>query len=176
MKNKKVALIASGIVVLSLSAYLIFNQWNKDSLTIKEKPVVQKAGVVIPVIEIDEERTMSIEEEFPTTMSEYAVQDAIHGMSHQKVHAEDKWGFLPMTQERVQRLIEVVSTFSNNYNSATVYLEILNRWSNNDFTRADKDHNAIWDLQEGNIGKASGLLSIEEERAFIKKYFKVENE
>ncbi|AMQ05897.1 DUF6241 domain-containing protein [Sporosarcina psychrophila] len=174
MKYKKTILITSGIVALSLSAYLVFNQWNKGSVTIEEKPSGPKAGVVIPVIEIDEKRTIPVEEEFPTSMEEYGIQEALHGMSHQKVAAEDKWGFLPMTQDRVQRLIEVVE--ANKYISVPVYLDILNRWANNDFSRADKDHNAIWDLQEGNVGKASGLLSIEEERAFIKKYFKIENE
>ncbi|MBO0587167.1 DUF6241 domain-containing protein [Sporosarcina sp. E16_8] len=174
MKYKKTLLIALGIVALCLSAYLIFNQWNKESVTIEEKPAVPKAGVVIPVIEIDEKRKIPVEEEFPTSMEEYGIQEAIHGMSHQKVSAEDKWGFIPMTQDRVARLIEVVE--ANKYVSAPVYLDILNRWASNDFTRADKDHNAIWDLQEGNIGKASGLLSIEEERAFIKKHFKIENE
>lgn len=174
MKYKKTVFIALGIVALGLSAYLLFNQWNKESVTIEENPGVPKAGGVIPVIEIDEKRTMPVEEELPITMSEFDVQDIIHAMSHQKVHAKDKWGFLPLTQERVNRLIDVVE--ANNFISATVFLDILNRWANNDFTRADDDHNAIWDLQEGNVGKASGLLSIEEERAFIKKYFKIENE
>ncbi len=169
-------LIASSIVALSLSAYLIFNQWNKGSVTIEEKPIAPKAGIVIPVIEIDEERTMSIEQEFPSSMPEYVVQDAIHGMSHQKVHAEDKWGFLPMTQDRINRLIVVVEENRGKYGEAKLYLEILYRWADNDFSRADKDHNSIWKLQLGTVGKASGLLSIEEERAFIKKHFKIENE
>ncbi|MBO0601455.1 hypothetical protein I2483_07260 [Sporosarcina sp. E16_3] len=176
MKFKKTILITTGIVALGLSAYLVFNQWNKGSVTIEEKPGVPKAGVVIPVIEIDEKRTIPVEEEFLLSMEEYGVQDAIHGMSHQKVRADDKWGFIPLTQDRVQRLIEVVEANDNNYISAPVYLDILNRWANNDFSRADKDHNAIWDLQEGNVGKASGLLSIEEERTFIKKHFKIEYE
>ena len=176
MKNKKIIYITSGIVALSLSGYLIFNQWNKENLTIEEKSVVPQAGVVIPVIEVDEKRTEPIEIEFPSSMSEYAVQNAIHGMSHQKVKAEDKWGFIPMTHDRINRLIEVVETSSNNYISATVYLDILNRWSNNDFSRVDKDHNAIWDLQEGVVGRATGVFTFEEEKEFIKEHFKIENE
>lgn len=174
MNNKKLILITSGIVVLSLSAYFIFNPWNKESVTIEEKPGVPKAGVVIPVIEIDEKRKIPVTEEFPSSMEEYGVQEAIHAMSHQKVKAEDKWGFLPMTQVRINRLIEVVE--ANNYISGIVYLDILNRWLSSDFTRADKDHNVIWDLQEGSIGKASRVLSANEERKFIKEHFKIENE
>ena len=178
MKFKKTKLITSSIVVLGLSAYLIFNQWNKSSVTIEEKPnglnLEDGDGVVIPVIEIDEERTIPVEEEFPSSMEEYGIQEAIHGMSHQKVKAEDKWGFIPMTHERISRLIVVVE--ENKYISAPVYLDILNRWSNNDFSRVDEDHNAIWDLQEGNVGRATGIMSFEEERDFIKEHFKIENE
>ena len=173
MKYKKTMLITSAILVLGISAYLIFTLGNKGSVTIEEKPTDPKAGVDIPVIEIDEERTVSIEEEFPSSTPEYTVQHAIHGMSHQKVHAEDKWGFLPLTQVRVERLIMVVEENKDEYDESKLYLEILNRWANNDFSRADKDHNAIWTLQQGTVGRASGLLSIEEERAFIKKHFKI---
>lgn len=174
MKYKKIIVIVSSIVVLGLSAYLIFNQWNKESVTIEEKHVVPKAGVVIPVIEIDEVRKTPVEEEFPLSMEEFGIQEAIHGMSHQKVQAEDKWGFLPLTQERVQQLIAVVKANTNNYISAPVYLGILNRWANNDFSLADKDHNAIWDLQEGNVGRATGVFTFEEEKEFIKKHFNIE--
>ncbi len=178
MKNKKISIIALGIVVLGLSAYLIFNQWNKKSVTIEEKPnglnLEDGDGVVIPVIEIHEERTMTVEEEFPSSMEEYGVQNAIHGMSHQKVIAESKWGFIPMTHERISRLIVVVE--ENKYISAPVYLDILNRWSNNDFSRVDEDHNAIWDLQEGNVGRATGIFTFEEEKEFIEEHFNIENE
>jgi len=165
-------LITSGIVALSLSAYLDYNQWNKESVTIEEKHVVPKAGVVIPVIEIDEKRTIPVEEEFPTSMEEYGIQEPVHSMSHQKVHAEDKWGFIPMTQELINRLIVVVE--ANKYISAPMYLDILNRWAGNDFSKVDQDHNAIWDLQEGNVGKATGVLTLEEEKAFIKQHYDIE--
>ena len=39
-------------------------------------------------------------------MTEEQVQDAIHQMSHQKVRAEKKWGFIPLTRERVDRSIK----------------------------------------------------------------------
>ena len=116
---------------------------------------------------------MSIEEEFPSSMPEYAVQDAIHGMSHQKVHAEDKWGFLPMTQERVDRLIEVVEENRSKYGEAKLYLEILNRWSNNNFSRADKDHNAIWKLQLGTLEKQVDYYLLKKKEHLLKNILKL---
>lgn len=177
MKTKKIMYIAVGIVVLGLSVYFIFNQLSKGNVTIEEKTVPKNGGgedFQEVVIEIDEERKEPIEMEFPSLMDEFDVQAAIHGMSHQKFQAEDKWGFLPLTQDRVTRLIEVVEENKLSYESAETFLRILTRWSNNDFSQADKDHNAIWNLQDGTVGRATGLLSAQEERDYIKKHFKVQ--
>ncbi|MCM3113054.1 DUF6241 domain-containing protein [Lederbergia lenta] len=179
MKNKKIIIITFGAVLFAIVTYLTFTLLNNDKndVTVKEKTAITKSGgntqVETSVIEIDEQREETIEEEFPNDTSEYAIQDAIHGMSHQKVIAEEKWGFLPLTQERVKRLIEVVEMNESKYIHASTYLRILERWENNDFTQADKDHNAVWKLQGGTIGKASGVLSLDEEKAFIKKHFNI---
>ncbi len=177
MKYKKTILIASSIVALSLSAYLIFNQWNKESITIEEKPVASKAGVVIPVIEINEVRTEPIGKELPFSMTELDVQIAIHGMSHQKIRAsnDDKWDLLLMTPERIERLIVVVEANNVKYRkNVDTYLDILNRWKNNDFSRVDLDHNAVWKMQDGTWGKAIGIFTFEEEKEFIKEHFNIE--
>lgn len=167
-------IIPLATVLLVIVVYLVFNQPKKESLAIKENTATPEDGVAVPVIIIEEERKISIEEEFPSAMPEHDVQSAIHGMSHQKVHAEDKWGFLPMTQERIERLIVVVEANKKSYNKPETYLKILNRWSKSDFSQADFDHNLIWDLQDGTVGRAYGTLSIEEERDYIKKHFNIE--
>lgn len=92
-------------------------------------------------------------------------------MSHQKIEADEKWGFLPLTTERVTRLIDVIETNKNEYTNSSLYLRILNRWLENDFSQIDRDHNEIWSLQGGTIGKATGILSYEEELEYIEKYY-----
>ncbi len=171
MKSKKITLISSGIVALTLSAFLIFNQWNKDAEPIEEKPVI------IPVIEFDEVRTEPIEIEFPFSMTELDVQISIHAMSHQKVRASDdeKWDLLLMTPERIERLITVVEANNVQYRkNVDTYLEILNRWKNSDFSQADRDHNLVWEIQEGTRGRAIGIFTPEEEKDFIEQYYNVE--
>lgn len=118
-----------------------------------------------------QETTTTIEDDFPTDMSELAVQNAIHHMSHQKVEADKKWGVLPLTEERVDRLLEVVQHNRNDYKHGSVYEEILLKWQNKNFTAVDDDHNAIWELQDGSIGRATGILSAKEEQAFIEEKF-----
>lgn len=97
------------------------------------------------------------------------VQQVIHEMSHQKVKAPEKWGAIKITQERIDLLLKYVK--KQDFEHQDVYVDILERWSEGDFSQADLDHNAIWELQGGTIGKATGLLSKEEEAVFIEKYF-----
>jgi hypothetical protein len=118
-----------------------------------------------------QESITTIEEDFEFDMSESAVQNAIHHMSHQKVEADKKWGVLPLSEERVDRLLEVVQHNRNEYKHGSLYEEILLKWQNKNFTAVDDDHNAIWELQDGSIGRATGILSPKEEQAFIKENF-----
>lgn len=171
---KKVLLISASSIVLAgaVGFYTYDNLTSQDPVTVKETTVTNNDSE--EVIEIKEEKAEPVEDEFPMDMSEEAIKKAIHGMSHQKVEAEDKWGFIPLTAERVNRLIAVVEKNKGSYQNSDLYLDILNRWKDNDFSRADSDHNAIWNLQGGTIGKASGVLSVEEEKAFIEEHFDIE--
>ncbi|WP_409253042.1 DUF6241 domain-containing protein [Bacillus sp. SCS-153A] len=109
------------------------------------------------------------EDEIPNTLSEEDLQQKIHDMSHQKVKATPKWGSLEITPERIDHLINVVE--QGNYKQSHVYLDILYGWKEGDFSEADEDHNTIWRLQGGTIGKATGVLSVAEEQKYIEKHF-----
>jgi len=143
---------------------------SKSSLVVKEQ-VAPKGGTFIEVIEKDKP---DVNKEFPLGITETAVQDAIHAMSHQKVKAEDKWGFVPLTQDRVKRLLEVVKDGGERYEHANIYLTILGSWNNQDFSSIDKHHNDIWSLQSGTIGRATGILSAAEEKAYIEKHYDIQ--
>ena len=102
----------------------------------------------------------SIEELTDTDYQEY-----IHGMSHQKVKAEQKWGFYQINSERIDWLLDGLN--NTNLSHANVYQQILEKWANGDYQSADDDHNTIWELQGGTIGRATGVLSSEEEKQYI---------
>jgi hypothetical protein len=121
--------------------------------------------------EADQDNTEGVSEsEIPNTLSEDDLQQQIHDMSHQKVKAAQKWGSLEVTTERIDHLISVVE--NGNYEHSHVYLDILYGWKDGDFSEADKDHNTIWRLQGGTVGKATGVLSVAEEQAYIEKHFR----
>ncbi|MEK5101644.1 DUF6241 domain-containing protein [Cytobacillus sp. FSL M8-0252] len=71
-----------------------------------------------------------------------------------------------------QAIEEVKKTIENNqFEHEEELLTILDKWCKEDFSNVDNDHNYFWSLQNGTIGKATGILSPEEEEAFIEKYF-----
>ncbi|WP_078381111.1 DUF6241 domain-containing protein [Sutcliffiella halmapala] len=102
------------------------------------------------------------------TLSEDHVQNYIHWMSHQKVVAEDKWTHYLLTPERVEWLLAQVE--ASKYQHEDIYLDILKKWQNGNFSSSDTDHNRIWSLQGGTIGKATGVLTPEEEEDYLKKF------
>ena len=95
-------------------------------------------------------------------------KEYIHQMSHQKVEADEKWGFYLITEERINWLLSGLDEVDlGDSDSEAIYKAILKRWGDGNFSQVDQDHNTIWRLQGGTIGKATGVLSQEEEEEFI---------
>ncbi|RLQ97512.1 DUF6241 domain-containing protein [Falsibacillus albus] len=97
------------------------------------------------------------------------VLDIMNQMTHQKIKASDKWGAVEMTDEHIQQVKEVVE--KSDFKHRDLLLSILNKWSAGDFSTVDEDHNKVWLLQHGNIGRAYGILSKEQEQQFIENNF-----
>ncbi|ULT56342.1 DUF6241 domain-containing protein [Neobacillus drentensis] len=179
MKNyfKQLSWAQRVMIMIAVMVLGIFSYYQTTgSLPFQKKPVtvmVQTSKDGQSAIKIDDPASKEIEKDFPMNMTEDEVMDAIHKMSHQKVEASKKWGAIPLTPGRVNQLLKVVQKNANHYANSSVYIDILERWSKGDFSAVDKDHNRIWNLQGGTIGKAVGILSVEEEKAYIEENFKV---
>lgn len=102
------------------------------------------------------------------------IQDVIHQMSHQKVIADRKWGAIEITPARLITMDRILEQNKMHLEFYDTYREILDRWIHNDFSEADADHNEIWYLQGGTVGKATGVLSEQEEKEYIQAVFKGE--
>ena len=107
-------------------------------------------------------------------MNDDDVQHLIHQMSHQKVKADEKRGLIPITDERIDWLLEKIE-FQGLEHEDT-YREILEEWKAGDFSNAVEHHNTIWELQGGTTGKAYDLLSETEEQAYLGANVIVESE
>jgi len=99
-------------------------------------------------------------------LTDYDFQSYIHGMSHQKVEAEDKWTFYELKPERVEWLLGTLDKAEGIENKSE-YKRILNKWSQGDFSTADEDHNKVWNMLGGTVGRATGISSKEEEQAYL---------
>lgn len=114
----------------------------------------------------------------PGISSEAMVIDFMHKMTHQKVVAQDKYGFIKMSPGNIWAIKESLVAFGDEFASKETLLSIINRWEAGDFSQVDQDHNLLWELgngREDKIGRATGIATAEEEQAFMDHYFKERN-
>ena len=181
-KTTKIQKAAIVVACVGFFGILIYMKVEPDLPAFLKKEVIMTETVAEgggAIIEVEESLSV-IEGEFPLeTMSDNEVGEAIHAMSHNKVISKDdeKWGAkIPLTQERVKRLLEVVEARQHDleFENESIYFEILNRWAEGDFSQIAREHNHIWYNQGGTIGEAIGIMSAEQEMDYIKANFDVE--
>lgn len=178
--KKAILLIACGLVLLSAVGLGVYNWLDRgqgdqaeNEADASEREELQDQRKEIEG-EISQEDLEGFVDEglnpfgMSTQMSEMTdttYQEYIHGMSHQKVEASKKWGFYEIHPERTGWLLDGLDQVDLNHEET--YREILEKWNDSDFSTADDDHNAIWSLQGGTVGRATGILNPEEEQEYV---------
>lgn len=102
-----------------------------------------------------------------TGRDEKAVWDEMHKMINTKIVADEIWGKITITPEKIASLISEVE--KSNYKTRKDLLNMLNRWMEGDYRKAVEDHNFLWDQLGGTIGKAKDLNEKTKEE-MIEKY------
>lgn len=105
----------------------------------------------------------TVEENTP----EWVFKQEIHAMTHQKVYAADKWGEVIVTEELIDAMMQKLEEQKDDFKNASFYEETLTAWKRGDFSNAVEVHNEIWASQDGTIGKATRLLTPEEEKEYV---------
>lgn len=138
-----------------------------NTKTVKDE-VIQKS--VDTALSTDTEGKTNLEKEAAMGgfLDEKVFQQMLHEMSHQKVHASQKWGFIEMKESTINALLKMLE--NGNYENENLYREILTEWKEGNFKNAVEHHNAIWKLQGGSIGKATRLLTEEEEQKYLESF------
>ncbi|MFP7297180.1 DUF6241 domain-containing protein [Neobacillus niacini] len=142
-----------------------FNLKKNDPVTAKEAQTKIEKGFEAPV-------SSKVSEEYEKMTEEELIQE-VHDMTHQKVKADKKWGASEITGDKVQKIYEVIQSkdFKKSKNKKML-LDILEPWTRKDFSNAVSAHNKIWSYQKGNIGKATRLLTPQEELEYIMEEFR----
>lgn len=105
------------------------------------------------------------------TFSDDEIAVIIHKMSHQKVEADEKWGAIRITEDRLKALSDQIEVEKDNLANYDLFRSIVDSWMDGDFSRVDEQHNDVWNMQGGTIGKATGILTKQEENEFIDQNF-----
>ncbi|OLS33967.1 DUF6241 domain-containing protein [Bacillus sp. MRMR6] len=105
-------------------------------------------------------------------MGENDLIQEVHNMTHQKVHAEDKWGKSEITAEKIEMLFDLVmeTSFSDD-ETKDMLVKILEPWRKGDFSNALRAHNTLWAYQKGTVGRATRLYTPQEELEYIEKNY-----
>ena len=171
--------VGMGIAVFMFIAGVTYFYFNKGEAIATEaahskKPAAEEETAAKAVIqESFRQKTPERKLSAYKSMSEEALVQEVHNMTHQKVAANEKWGASEITKEKVDALYSAISnqTFADT-ELQDMLLSILKPWKKGDFSNAVKAHNEIWAYQKGNIGKAERRLTPSEEAAYIKENFK----
>jgi len=161
-------IVLSLVVIVFLVALVFGGQWLFSKSKNKEEEIVTASAEEIA--EGKSPQSKEVPGALPTldissSSSQDDVMSVMHKMTHQKIIANEKWGAILMTEENIVTVHEIIEL--SNYPNKNELLKITKRWINGDFGTIDNDHNIIWTLQGGSIGKAQGIMTPEEERWFI---------
>lgn len=163
--------------MLGYYGYASFIGGGEEVERVKESGETQQTKAPVSGTVVDEQEKnksraeKKMEKQYPPDVAESVIQNAIHHMSHSMVYADKKWGHLEPSQERIERLLEVLKQNQSSYENTGLYISILERWQEGDYSHAVSDHNQMWNLQEGTVGKATRLLSNDEVNSYRKKHF-----
>ncbi|WHY00039.1 DUF6241 domain-containing protein [Neobacillus sp. DY30] len=173
MKKVKVWGPIVGILACIVGVYFFLSEDSNLKITGKKNdPVAAKEAQTKIDKSFETPVSTKVMEQYEA-MNEGELIQEVHNMTHQKVEADKKWGSSEITADKVQILYDVIKN-KNFKNSSTkqMLIDILEPWIGKDFTNAVSAHNRIWSYQKGNIGKATRLLTPQEELDYIEKEFR----
>lgn len=167
---RTIIILLVGLGVLAGAGY-----WAYKSLTSTDEQQISKAAE-----EADEKLQRGEDTEAPKAndkvetvgLNEVQFQVKLHQMTHQKIEATEKRGAIEMTPARIDEMIKILRANEGAYEAYDFYEQSLTAWEQGDFSNAVKVHNTIWEWHNGTVGRATGMMSKEQEAEFVEKHFR----
>lgn len=110
-------------------------------------------------------------QEVTVTMSGDDILQSMNQMTHQKVHADQKWGAVEMTKGNIGEVKILLEKSNFTGKDKKILSEMLDRWEMGNFENIVQDHNTIWNMQGGSIGVATDKMTAEEEKEYVRMFF-----
>ncbi|MGH2317053.1 DUF6241 domain-containing protein [Planococcus sp. SE5232] len=164
---KTLGIILGIVVLLAAGAYYFIAQNSSGAGEISE--VADKIEE-LEGKEVEAEKAKTEEDE--PDMKEVRLQINLHQMTHQKIIADKKKGAIEMTTANIEDLLTIVEANKDHYEHSDFYEMTLTAWKQGDFSNAVDVHNTIWNWHGGTVGRATGLMSAEQEQAFVEKHYR----
>ena len=77
-----------------------------------------------------------------------------------------------MSEENIGNMLKIVKENYDHYKHSDFYEKTLLSWQEGDFSNAVSVHNTIWNWHNGTVGRATGLMSAEQEAEYVEKNFR----
>ncbi len=161
-----------GLLLLSGAGYWFVQDFLED-----DGGEISKVAKEIEQREVSAETTEATEEtktvdKTDADMDEERVQIYLHQMTHQKITADKKRGAVEMSEENIGNMLKIVKENYDHYKHSDFYEKTLLSWQEGDFSNAVSVHNTIWNWHNGTVGRATGLMSAEQEAEYVEKNFR----
>ena len=136
------------------------------------KPIKYKVNNINNISEDQEDEILSsINESSEGPKNEYLAVQFIHKMSNSIINPIDnrKYGNIEITPKSIELAISGLEYIKNNEVKTYLYVQ-LNKWKHGEFSNAVEVHNYVWNILDGQVGKA---ISINKEMVeyIINNYF-----
>lgn len=148
-----------GFLVVILGGVLIWKAYDfgsNDLLGIienkkAETKTTEQQSSEPPVESSTESQSMS------ALKSEEEILNAMHSMANTLIVPVDGqiWGKEKITKDKITGLISAINNCTSSHKEELI--AILNKWNGGDFSTAVEDHNKVWKLLGGTIGKAASV-------------------
>lgn len=143
------------VVVLIIGIAIKFNEPNKNNASINSKQTNDKIN---KDSESKNNKQNTNDEKITLRTKEEVLKD-MHEMANSYIVADKNqiWGTQEITPKKCDQLIKQVEKLEFTNDEKKELLQILNNWRRYDFRGMINDHNYVWSLLGGNLGKAIDL-------------------
>ena len=164
-------LVFSSIMTIGAIVFFgaISNGWDyKQFLDIK--PVMAEDQVA-KTKENTKENTKESVKENTKIYTELEVVNMMHEMVNTLIIAEDNrvWGKKDVNKDSVSELLNMIES-AEDFNKKVIVTEIANDWKMGNFDNVVKDHNIIWGILDGTVGRANevNVAAVAEAKEYMK--------